>query len=399
MEKKKESMTTVKKRVKEKVMKEYQSFMANYRVLPKEELIEAMTEDAEKIAFYKRLYVIIVIIGDLYPEEWVRLDKYYLDRDILEEFYESYRMFQKDCSEEEMEKRGRGAKGNGIHRIPIEPYRPRLPFGRRKEGCMPNWIRNRIIVGKTKSLESLKQKHFRKDEYGNENLDLNTIIQRPKDLEIEVGSRSEDGTKIYLTIVDPKVGYIDSPYGKMSEKLLDKVSRKVDVERYLSFEEYQLLKQKYREHFAEVTELGKKACDNVIKYGYPNWYRWSIAKWGTKWNTSNTEVMEDKKGFEFDTAWEPPIPAIVELSKQHPGMKMAMLYSDEDIGNHVGYLLLTAGHIDMQGTFPDQSEDAFKLAFDLWGCRDSFRYDSRKKTFVPMSKGKTKDKGYQIMME
>lgn len=111
MEKKKESLTTVKKRVKEKVMKEYQSFMEGYRAFPKDKLMEEMVEDAEKIAFYKRLYIIIVIIGDLYPEEWVRLDRYYLGRDIIRDFYESYAMFRKDYKEEEINKEEEEPKG------------------------------------------------------------------------------------------------------------------------------------------------------------------------------------------------------------------------------------------------------------------------------------------------
>lgn len=111
MEKKKESLTSVKRRVKEKVMKEYQAFMEGYRALPKDKLMDEMVEDAEKIAFYKRLYIIIVIIGDLYPEEWIRLDKYYFGRDIIKDFYDSYAMFRKDYREEEREKEEEEPKG------------------------------------------------------------------------------------------------------------------------------------------------------------------------------------------------------------------------------------------------------------------------------------------------
>lgn len=111
MEKKKESLTSVKRRVKEKVMKEYQTFMEGYRALPKDKLMDEMVEDAEKIAFYKRLYIIIVIIGDLYPEEWIRLDKYYFGRDIIKDFYDSYAMFRKDYREEEIEKEEEEPKG------------------------------------------------------------------------------------------------------------------------------------------------------------------------------------------------------------------------------------------------------------------------------------------------
>ena len=249
---------------------------------------------------------------------------------------------------------------------------------------MPNWIRNRLMVGRVNAMQSIVENHVREDENGNRNLDFNTIIKRPSDLDMTVGSRSEDGTKIYLTMADPSVNFTDSPYKKLCETDLKKIHRKTGLQKPLSLDEYQKMIRKYEDEFLEVAELGKKACDNILKYGYANWYTWSIAKWGTKWNACGTEVSEDKTTMEFETAWDPPIPAIVELSKQHPGVKMALVYSDEDIGNHVGYMLLTAGHIDFQGTFPDQSEDAYKLAFDLWGCRDSFRWDGKKQTFVPI---------------
>ena len=72
----------------------------------------------------------------------------------------------------------------------------------------------------------------------------------------------------------------------------------------------------------------------------------------------------------------------MELSKQNPKMRIALLYSDEGIGNHVGYMLLTGGHVDYEGTFPDQSRDAYKLAFELWGCENEYRYDNKKGRYV-----------------
>lgn len=61
---------------------------------------------------------------------------------------------------------------------------------------------------------------------------------------------------------------------------------------------------------------------------------------------------------------------------------MAFLYSDEEIGSRVGYALLTNGHVDFEGNFPDQSKDAYKLAFDLWGCADEYLWDEKKGKYV-----------------
>lgn len=120
---------------------------------------------------------------------------------------------------------------------------------------------------------------------------------------------------------------------------------------------------------------------NYKDYQYMNWYDWCVDKWGTKWNSYNTKI-----GFNylmFDTAWNPPIPLIIKLSKLHPNIKMALLYSNENIGYQTGFMLITNGTVDLEGTFKDESIDAYKLAFDLWDCGDSYRYDEGIGTYVP----------------
>ena len=49
----------------------------------------------------------------------------------------------------------------------------------------------------------------------------------------------------------------------------------------------------------------------------PNWYDWCNANWGTKWNAYDGQAVGGHDaGIGFNTAWSPPIPVIVELSKQ-----------------------------------------------------------------------------------
>tara|TARA_R100001143_G_scaffold41003_1_gene37294 strand:- start:492 stop:959 length:468 start_codon:yes stop_codon:yes gene_type:complete len=44
------------------------------------------------------------------------------------------------------------------------------------------------------------------------------------------------------------------------------------------------------------------------RYGFDNWYDWSINNWGTKWNSCNTEVELNKNvlNYTFETAWDCP---------------------------------------------------------------------------------------------
>lgn len=64
------------------------------------------------------------------------------------------------------------------------------------------------------------------------------------------------------------------------------------------------------------TEEEKKELDSL---GYGDWYEWSIANWGTKWDIDPQEPVDEdgcSVRFDFDTAWSPPdgiYKALVEM--------------------------------------------------------------------------------------
>ncbi len=60
---------------------------------------------------------------------------------------------------------------------------------------------------------------------------------------------------------------------------------------------------------------------NIAKYGYKDWYDWSVANWGTKWDVGgddgliqrlNSTTMEAS----FDSAWAPPVCAYERLIEE-----------------------------------------------------------------------------------
>ena len=58
----------------------------------------------------------------------------------------------------------------------------------------------------------------------------------------------------------------------------------------------------------------------IEKYGHDNWYSWSIDKWGTKWNTVESEVSQTENvlKYSFNTAWDAPrqiVETLRELQK------------------------------------------------------------------------------------
>jgi hypothetical protein len=58
----------------------------------------------------------------------------------------------------------------------------------------------------------------------------------------------------------------------------------------------------------EATEEEAAACATPTG-DYTNWYDWSNANWGTKWNACHAELCEDtaeQLTIRFDTAWDAP---------------------------------------------------------------------------------------------
>lgn len=128
-----------------------------------------------------------------------------------------------------------------------------------------------------------------------------------------------------------------------------------------------------QQYYDKTLHQAKQYNRNLIQYGYPTWYEWGLAEWGTKWNAYEQEfpfelnrVKFIKKtkhkrtayrkrltkkliaktikqdGHEsffirFDTAWSTPIPVLLSLSKKYPDAVVELKYADEDIGSNCGY--------------------------------------------------------------
>ena len=63
----------------------------------------------------------------------------------------------------------------------------------------------------------------------------------------------------------------------------------------------------------------------LAETGYPSWYEWSIANWGTKWDVDEINIIYEDKGrldFTFDTAWSFPEPIFHTLAAKFPEMEI-----------------------------------------------------------------------------
>jgi hypothetical protein len=110
---------------------------------------------------------------------------------------------------------------------------------------------------------------------------------------------------------------------------------------------------RYREHRDENGEIVRELVDEqalVAKYGAADWYIWSLQNWGTKWDAYYSEVeawRDNELFYRFQTAWSPPEPVIVEMSRQFPELEFELRYLEAGIGFH-GILCCQGGDVTLQ---------------------------------------------------
>lgn len=102
------------------------------------------------------------------------------------------------------------------------------------------------------------------------------------------------------------------------------------------------------------------------KYGSANWYDWSIANWGTKWNSYGYDDVTTPKEFdgermEFQTAWSYPAPIIAALAEKYPDLHFEVKWADEDFGYNVGHKEYENG----EEIFCNQPDGGSKEALEL----------------------------------
>lgn len=108
----------------------------------------------------------------------------------------------------------------------------------------------------------------------------------------------------------------------------------------------------------------------ISKYGYDNWYDWSMNHWGTKFGPYDTELISDYE-FSFFTTNATPHTAMIKMSNKYPKIEFNVRYADEDIGYNVGeYTLLNGETIATEIPLSDLAYDtitkeSFIMAYNI----------------------------------
>ena len=196
---------------------------------------------------------------------------------------------------------------------------------------MPNWVRSKVsFEGPSDKIKSMLDSIKSVNKNGDLNfIDFDKIIPMPESLKIESGTSTDTGIAL--------VKYLNGDYSELKKVLSYQWVTNAGIKTVEElFED-----SKKSENYEKTIEQGKKAIFNLENYGHNDWYSWSVDKWGTKWNASETSC--DGEVLEFETAWSTPEPIIVKLSDMHQDITFIVEYADEDIGSNCGRYTLKGG--------------------------------------------------------
>ena len=65
-----------------------------------------------------------------------------------------------------------------------------------------------------------------------------------------------------------------------------------------------------------------------------NWYEWNLRNWGTKWDVNEVDI-EDKGDsiiIHNETAWSPPLPWGLRVSRRIPDLEIVIKYREPGVG-------------------------------------------------------------------
>lgn len=222
---------------------------------------------------------------------------------------------------------------------------------------MPNHVTNQIIiVGTEDDIEFVKQ-HMKSND---REFDFNRLIPMPESLGITSGSAVSNGVAVLLSR--------QGDHSKIDAIRNYNWAGTEDMSRS-EFIDYLLSERGSSTNLEEAAI----ALANLKKFGHQDWYSWSIANWGTKWNAY--DISELDNGFQFDTAWSHPAPVIEKLVEFFPEITFKVAFADEDTGYNVGKYTVKGDEV-IEEDFPEGgSKEAYKMAFEVKGDDANYFYD------------------------
>ena len=213
---------------------------------------------------------------------------------------------------------------------------------------MPNHVTNNLTFhGDPEAIHRMLEA-VKNDEEGFGSIDFNKILPMPKELNIESGSRTTEGIKLYNDFLE-----------------IFKLGHEGDVDLFSIPEESENAFLKQRRDISKKTwKLGREACRNIQRFGHATWYSWCTQNWGTKWNAYDFNYSDGT--LSFHTAWSAPIPVLRKLAELYPEIGITHEWADEDIGHNCGHYDYSGGKLT-EGWMPADGRDAYEFAAAVLG--------------------------------
>lgn len=181
---------------------------------------------------------------------------------------------------------------------------------------MPNWITTVVqFGGDDKDIQAVL-KEISSDET---KFDFNKLIPMPETLRTDGGGYSDIAYAYYYAKKFKRLPD-NEHHLKTPQEAIERVERDINISSQ------------------EMFDKGKVLHENKEKYGATDWYDWSIANWGTKWNSHEVRIYNDDGLMEFQTAWgfaAPVMEKLAELCAKH-NVSFEGEWADEDMGSNTG---------------------------------------------------------------
>jgi hypothetical protein len=126
----------------------------------------------------------------------------------------------------------------------------------------------------------------------------------------------------------------------------------------------------------EQEELERQTKANVEKYGYGNWYDFSVGEWGTKWDVGGdglSDIHPDGKMLHtsFDSAWSPPVNAYYKLEEL--GFTVNAMYYEGGMCYAGEFSDGCDQEINLEGMSADDIEQEHPELDECFGISESIR--------------------------
>lgn len=264
---------------------------------------------------------------------------------------------------------------------------------------MPNWVTTSIdFVGSKSEIAKIVEHAKLNSEFFGERteeqtFDFNGFIPRPKKLDGTRSPVNEMLLSLMLAEETPSLADDDLP---LSDNIVQ-IWHNTPTGKARGLYDFQIqsIEQKVKNWFPTHTKLSavlaelanheeyqaEKAKDEnrlnfecLKEFGFADWYEWSVAHWGTKWNCRDvfadvtSHDNNDNLTLVFDTAWDLPKPILEHICENYNVEIFGA--SIDECGNFAAVIRTVGGFIEVEYITPDEDLDRFNnISLELYGYK------------------------------